>query len=302
MTPGVAFDSDRQTLVLFGGLDPSGKVLNDTWEWNAAVGWTQRHPSTIPAARSMTVMVYDRARHVTLMYGGRDAVGGTVRCGELGQWFCSDDTWTWNGVDWTQFHPATSPPPFVPTMTYDESSNVALLYNFMGSVPGTWSWDGASWTLQASGPSNPDPGRATPVMAFDPATRHVVIFGGFSQGGNASTMWSWTGHGWTSLGIDAPIPRLGGIAAPDADRKVLVTYQNPNFLSTSPPGSLTAAQTWTWDGSRWTQLHPSHEPAVSGVMFADPKSDRVLLWGTDFTNGNAMQFWAWDGADWKQIA
>jgi hypothetical protein len=38
---GMAYDSARQHVVLFGGADVSGQnVFNDTWEWNGNF-WTQ---------------------------------------------------------------------------------------------------------------------------------------------------------------------------------------------------------------------------------------------------------------------
>ena len=36
---GLAFDAERQTLVVFGGYSPDARsVLNETWEWNAVTG------------------------------------------------------------------------------------------------------------------------------------------------------------------------------------------------------------------------------------------------------------------------
>ncbi len=140
-------------------------------------------------------------------------------------------------------------------------------------------------------------------MVFDPATNHVVMFEGFSQGGgNVKTMWSWGGRAWTSIGIDAPFPGLGVGAVGNVDGHSLLAYVNPEVVSPAPDVSMTPSQTWRWDGKAWTQLHPLHEPAVSGTLFADTKSHRVLLWGTDFMKGVEMQFWAWDGNDWSQVA
>ena len=65
---GLAFDVDRETLVLFGGYTPiTHVVLSQTWEWNAAAGWKQLYPATVPPARGMTAMAYDEAptRRVT---------------------------------------------------------------------------------------------------------------------------------------------------------------------------------------------------------------------------------------------
>ncbi len=299
---GLAFDVDRQTLVLFGGyrIAPPAADIRDTWEWNSAAGWTLRRPATIPPARIGTTMAYDQARHLVVMFGGRGTVGGTIACGTVGAEICSADTWTWNGTDWTQLHPEKNPQPFVPTMTYDQSSGAVVLYSISAE---TWSWDGASWTLKASLSGSPTPGHATPVLAFDPATGHVVLFGGFSQGGNVNSMWSWTGQSWTSLGADAPLANLESSAAENVDGKTLLGYQNPQVVPPAPPVvNVTAAQTWVWNGSRWTQLNPRHEPTAAAMgLFADPKSHRVLLVGTNVLRGNAMEIWAWDGADWSQL-
>src|SRR5260370_6009845 len=49
---GLAFDIDRETLVLFGGYAPiTHAVLSQTWDWNAATGWTPIHPAAGPPAR-----------------------------------------------------------------------------------------------------------------------------------------------------------------------------------------------------------------------------------------------------------
>src|SRR5260370_31079282 len=66
---GLAFDVDRETLVLFGGYTPiTHVVLSQTWEWNATTGWKQLYPATVPPARGMSAMAYDEAQHVVVMY------------------------------------------------------------------------------------------------------------------------------------------------------------------------------------------------------------------------------------------
>jgi hypothetical protein len=294
---GLAFDIDRQTLVLFGGARIAGPVgnINDTWEWTAAGGWVLRHPATIPAARLQTAMVYDRSRHRVVMYGGRGTVGGTLQCGgEVGSEICSADTWTWNGTDWTQLQPQNSPDPFVPRMAYDQTSDAMLLYS---SAAETWSWDGNTWALKAPVAGSPTPLHAAPVVAFDPATRHVVLFGGFNDGGaDVHSMWSWSGQGWSSLGVDAPLAGLESAAVENVDGATMLGYQYANGLNPGP------AQTWVWNGTHWRRLNPSHEPTASALgIFADPKSHQVLLVGDDFEKGNAIEIWSWDGADWSQL-
>jgi hypothetical protein len=235
------------------------------------------------------------------MYGGRETAGGSVPCGEFGQLLCSTDTWTWNGANWSQLHSDNNPYPFLPTMTFDQSAGTPLVYDASAE---SWSWDGSAWTREAAESGRPMPHRWEPVMAFDPATGHVVMFGGFSQGGgNLNTMWSWTGQSWKSLGTDAPFRLLQAAAAPDVDGHSLLGYQAPRFIPPVPPiTNMEPAQTWVWNGSGWTQLHPLHEPTASASgLFADPISHRVLLVGMNFAKGSAIEIWAWSGTDWSQL-
>jgi hypothetical protein len=294
-------------LVLFGGYAAAGQpagpyfVLNETWEWKFKTGWSLFHPATVPRARGSTAMIYDEARHVVLMYGGRDTSGGDS-CG--GGLLCSSDTWTWNGADWTELHPQTHPPSFMPKVSNDAPNTRVLLYAINGNVPETWNWDGASWTLKVSGSSNPQPNRAEPVMTYDPVTRHTIMFGGFTQGGgNVNPMWTWSGERWTSLGAEAPFRILSASAAADIDRRVLVGYQSPQAVPPVPPGDkVIPSETWAWDGVRWTKLRPRHQPNVwASGLFADPKGHQVLLVGMNYTNGKAIEIWAWDGDDWGRL-
>lgn len=64
------------------------------------------------------------------------------------------------------------------------------------------------------------------------------------------------------------------------------------------------ADTWTWDGSSWTQQNPSVSPPgrVSAAMTYDPGLKLVLMWGGATVQGAGLDdFWAWDGSTWKQL-
>jgi hypothetical protein len=317
ITRGMAFDQDRQTLVVFGGFDRDG-LLEDAWEWSALNGWKELHPANSPARRETGAMVYDQARHVVLMYGGIDTSRGTILCGaEVGNRLCSDDTWTWDGTDWRQLNPLIRPWPFFPTAAYDvASANVVLLA--LGSTtcaasvctdqPGTdstWVWDGSSWTRRSNS-GNPMVG-GDPVMTFDPASGHVLTFGGHSSGVlDTHPMWSWDGRTWTSIGVRSPLSDLGRAASADTTHHVVVAYQEP---TQTPTGY---GQTWTWNGSRWAHLTPAHEATVIlSRLFDDPRSHRVLLVGVGLNHPadtwscwtcTALRIWSWNGTDWKQLA
>ena len=92
--PGLAYDSTRQRVVLFGGSDGSFP-LGGTWEWDGHA-WSGRSPATSPPARSRHMMAYDAARGRVVLFGGYSN-------GWLG------DTWEWDGTNWRSR--ATNPSP-----------------------------------------------------------------------------------------------------------------------------------------------------------------------------------------------
>jgi hypothetical protein len=64
------------------------------------------------------------------------------------------------------------------------------------------------------------------------------------------------------------------------------------------------ANTWLWDGSRWTLSHPlaSPEPRFGASAAYDPRTRTVLLFGGRLEPGTPVQdTWAWDGATWREL-
>jgi len=65
----MAYDSVRQTVVLFGGRSRAGN-MGDTWEYDGE-GWTRLDISG-PAPRNGHAMIYDPRAGAILLFGGRD--------------------------------------------------------------------------------------------------------------------------------------------------------------------------------------------------------------------------------------
>src|SRR2546422_8529348 len=87
-------------------------------------------------------MAYDAARGQVVLFGGCCA-------GDL-----LGDTWTWDGIDWTQRTPAHMPSPrFGPGATYDARTRQVVLFG--GATGGcgyvcfadTWTLNGTSWRI-----------------------------------------------------------------------------------------------------------------------------------------------------------
>ena len=85
---GIAYDSARDRVVMFGGNNAVGTPFIDVWEWDG-VDWTER-PAPAVSASSRRGLVYDSAR-------------GRIVLVDL-------HLWDWDGVTWIDRGPATAPP------------------------------------------------------------------------------------------------------------------------------------------------------------------------------------------------
>jgi len=115
----MAYDSVRGKVVLFGGRGLNSR-LADTWEWDGT-NWTQSSPTTAPYARFWHSMAFDSKQGKTVLFGGDH-----VRPNALGP---IDDTWLWDGSQWTQVLPSASPSPRAEqTMVYDSARERTILF------------------------------------------------------------------------------------------------------------------------------------------------------------------------------
>src|SRR5206468_7815872 len=156
------------------------------------VTWMQKFPATSPPGRSSPAMAYDASRQRVVLFGGAIGFGfsGIVA-----------DTWEWDGVNWTQKFPATSPSPrLLSAMAYDAALQQIVLF---GGSPGsptgladTWVWDGTNWTQKF--PATSPPGRCCHSLAYDTARGNAVLFGATPDGFSfLNDTWVWDGANWT---------------------------------------------------------------------------------------------------------
>ncbi len=105
----------------------------------------------------------------------------------------------------------------------------------------------------------------------------------------------------------APSPRSRAATAFDEATGTVVLFGGAAGSAGSGSSQLNPADlladTWTWDGSAWTQLAPSSSPPAraGGAMTYDPVRKVVLLWGGFTAQGQSADFWSWNGSDWAQI-
>jgi hypothetical protein len=231
---GVAYDSRRNVLVLFGGGYDATHIYGDTWEWNGT--WRQITGDG-PEARDHTQMAYDADRGRVVLFGG-SGTNPNVAFGE---------TWEFDGTRWQRA--ATSGPTgrVHHALQYDAQARRTVMYG--GFVPGsaalgeTWTWNGTTWAQSSSGPA-----RSHLRMAFHGRLGALLAFGGFS--GPDLNLLARQGEQWTSLAASGgPGARYLADAAYDPQRQRLVFFGGGD-----PAGSALFAETWEFDGTTWTRV------------------------------------------------
>ncbi len=252
--------------------------------------WEEVPTAHTPSARYIHGMTYDSSRGVLVLFGG-DGTGRERR----------NDTWEYNGEDWTQIQPQQSPPGRVNIqqgMVYDAHRQKVVLFGGLG-VAGylndTWEYNGVTWT-QAS-PATSPPARDSHAMVYDPVRRVIVLFGGYNPGNPyLNDTWEYNGVTWQQVTTaQSPPGRFHHALAYDAQRRVVVLYGGRSI--TDPQRN----DTWEYNGSDWQQVVPGQNPPgleSHGMSYDAQRGVVVLFGGTENGSDPVNETWEYDGASW----
>ena len=270
----VAYDSERDRLILFGGTDDGGNgsgAKQDTWAWKDGA-WTPLATDG-PPPRSGHTMVYDAARDRVVLFGGWN-----------GDYLA--DTWEWDGSAWHLRAGGGPSPRESQVMVYDPARGVTLMFGGAGSegsMGDFWQWDGETWSyLNTKVP----PGRFAAVMAYDLSRSVAVLFGGY-DGEYRDDTWEWDGQVWNLAANNGSTPREGSAMDFDSVRNRCVL-----FGGSTGPGSF-SDQTWEWNGSAWTlrsEVGPSRRNSAS-LTYDSGSSEFVLFGGYGDPGGFEQDTW-----------
>jgi hypothetical protein len=123
-------------------------------------------------------MAYDPERREVLLFGGSGPNSSYL-----------NDTWVWNGSDWSRKLTATTPPPRIfHGLTHHADFRGLVLFGGASPIQGggsiilsdTWFWNGQDW-IQIALTTKPSGGRSTAPLVFDEARREVILFSGWVE-------------------------------------------------------------------------------------------------------------------------
>lgn len=305
-----AEDEQRRSFLTKLGISRLGAFLSIAWLITLGVsaalasfvptdGWRPLITEQAPQARYEMLIAYDSDNHRAILFGG------TVER-SAGNWTKVNDTWQWDGNQWTQLSPPVSPPARSGgAMAYDPGRKVIVLFggsdNLGKRLNDTWIWDGNSWKEAGNCEDcvRP-PSRCCHNLFYDTAREEIILYGGCSDYQSYfNDAWGWDGKNWKPIAIqDSPIAS-GAPIVYDSKRQQAV-----GFLAWQPAG------TWIWDKNGWSK--PSLvslilEPPLRGnsMMASDPGSGNSLLFGGIKTENNVSTFfedtWLFDGKSWSEV-
>lgn len=198
-----------------------------------------------------------------------------------------NETWTWNGTDWTRAISAIGSGP-LPTradfsLTYDG-------YNIMmfggrsdaETQSDTWTYNGTAWTKEA--PVTVPFGRFRHKLAYlngGAGAETAVMFGGSNMNEVLNETWVWNGSAktWTlAAPVSKPPARIDFMFSGNTTVCVLFGGKDQARLF---------ADTWTWNGTTWTQNTPTTPPGYrsnAGFCYDVANSEWVMFGGSDTFN------------------
>jgi hypothetical protein len=285
---GLAGDSGRDMVVLFGGVDGT-TYFDDTWTWNGTT-WTAVTAATHPSARQQPSMAYDPKRGVVVLFGGSASPMTAL-----------GDTWEFDGTTWTQKATSGVSARFGAAMTWDPATERIVIAGGEGagatSPDDAYAWDGTAWTVTN------DPGNVLEgsLLATDSARGYVVMFdtAGALYEHVAAVSWTQSTPGSYSSAV---LPdRSAHIAVADAARAQIVVFGGTSGDTDPGVADPPRGDTWVWNG-QWKQVSASGPAAarIGAAAAYDSVRKQVVMFGgcTDVNTAAFGDMWTFNGTTW----
>ena len=178
---------------------------------------------------------------------------------------------------------------------------VAIAIVFACSIAGSFTPSACASTVTwlRMNPATTPSARSAMVMAYDPVSKKVVVFGGFDATGYLNDTWLFDGTTWSQVVTPtAPSPRAAsGFACDRFDGKLI--------LFGGFDGTQYLGDTWIWDGATetWSQASPSTlpDPVTLPMMFTDPRTGHAAMFGGFDGSFYQLTTWRWSGTNWVDV-
>lgn len=309
------YDKKRDRILYQG----SGYWSN-MWEWDKFV-WRLKAPVQTTFSND-GIMIYDQFRDEILLFNQE----GELFCWKNDRWephYCTQkparcevaiaapdantseilfltnersyypgptETWRWNGNDWHQDFPSSSPLwVFCGSLLFDYARNKPLYFSHyvVDDYPDysyefqQWVWTGGNWEREY--PDNtPDPDFFYKGFALsDPLEKKIHLFTfSFSIEGDWYQHWIWNGSAWAR--IPDEVKKWTGEIFPEYGTIYFKTPDNSIHLTATDLWDIHKIHTWKWNGLEFQSVDSfqlGNIPQIRNGILYDPQNDRLLING-----------------------
>jgi hypothetical protein len=142
-----------------------------------------------------------------------------------------------------------------------------------------------------------------PGMSYDTTRNRVVWVGKLGTDTVMTTEeFNPVTNSWATVSATGPSGRWGSNVAYHA-----VQQRTILFGGEVHPGFILMNDTWSWNGTAWTQLGPSVRPSARFMheMVYDSTNSRIVLFGGYADSGTSIELgdtWLWNGTTWTQAS
>ncbi|MGB8346993.1 MAG: protein kinase, partial [Ktedonobacteraceae bacterium] len=224
----MVWDDQDNLLLVFGGIDNTGTLLNDLWAYSPTSGdWSELSPPTVtsgcgsvPAPREDAAMVWDSADQQVLLYGGTDGSGHYF--GDL--WSFSPATKTWALLKCTGNGPGARSASAVwdgqAMLLVDGLNKFGMQSDFWSYTPGP----SGGWQRLPNTPMSP---RAYDTLVWDSTDSRLYLFGGLGANGvQLNDFWSYSAAaGWEQItpnSVSNPLGRQQAMGTWDSRDNLMI--------------------------------------------------------------------------------
>ncbi len=284
-----------------GGDQLGNPDLSDTWTWGGS-SWTLASSQSAGAAA----------------YAAGAPLDNVVLFG-------SNGTWAWNGATWSQLDvggvagnsyvdPSSAAPPAsgMSAATVNGTMTMVGGWQSAGELCGTWMFIGSTWADVDDNNGNCLGPEGRSYFAATALGDALVLFGGETgtqtptlqsnfHGTALGDTWTLNGTTWTQSSTSGPSARAGAVMATLGGKAVLFGGVAPGPVDAGIPSLVYFGDTWTWDGTTWTQV-ASTGPSPREFAGMAATGGQIVLFGGYGASGALGDTWTWDGTTWTQAS
>ncbi|MHA1515825.1 MAG: Kelch repeat-containing protein, partial [Candidatus Heimdallarchaeaceae archaeon] len=266
----LAFDSESEMIISYGGFHAKDVSSNQTWVFDYTSNiWTKSNPSLVPGFRAEHAMAYDSESDVVIMFAG----GIVPKYNPYGDFVQYNDTlaYDFNTETWTNMTPAVSPlGRSASKIAYDVESDRIILfggYHYSGYPfddptgavyqKDTWAYDYNTNTWENITTTITPNGRIGFDMSYDLESDRIILFGGYTHldfSGLQDETWAfdYNNQNWTLMNPASNLVRIEHQLDYDSESDRIILFGG--YTAESPFTLLDETWMYDYNANNWTQI------------------------------------------------